>query len=171
MKIGNLFQAFRLSASGLAAQRARLNVVSANIANADVTRTAEGGPYRRRVVSLSAQPGPRRPSVFARLLESQRRMGVEVARTSERHLEQADLPTFAEPAGTVTASVGEDKQTPPRVEYAPGHPDADADGYVTYPNVEVLQEMVDLLAASRAYEANVTALNATKAMLKKALEI
>jgi flagellar basal-body rod protein FlgC len=171
MKIGNLFQAFRLSASGLTAQRARLNVVSANIANAEVTRTADGGPYRRQVVRFSTEAGPQRPGVFARLLESQQKVGVDVARTSERHLNEMDLPSFAEPAGSVEYAVGEDSETPPRVEYAPGHPDADADGYVEYPNVEVLQEMVDLLAATRAYEANITALNATKAMLRKALEI
>lgn len=170
MKIGNLFQAFKISAAGLSAQRARLNVVSSNIANAQTTRTAEGGPYRRRTISFAAGPGGA-PGVFEKLLRAKESLGLEVDQTSDRHLADVDLPTFQSPAGGVTYQVGVDADSPTRREYAPGHPDADAEGYVEYPNVEVIREMVDLLSATRAYEANVTVLQSTKSMLKKALEI
>ncbi len=170
MKVGNLFQAFKISASGLGAQRARLNVISANIANADVTKTAEGGPYQRRTVTMASRSA-RFNSIFEKLLRVNDELGVDVTKTSARHLSDADLPTFPDPAGLVTFDVANDKTTPGRLVYEPGHPDANKDGYVEYPNVSIVQEMTDLLAATRAYEANVTVLNSTKAMLKKALEI
>ncbi len=170
MKVGSLFQAFKISASGLGAQRARLNVISANIANADATRTAEGGPYKRREVTMASRAG-RFNSIFERILKVNDELGVRVTKTSGRHLSDADLPTFPDAAGLVTFDVAKDTTTPGRFVYEPGHPDANADGYVEYPNVEIVQEMTDLLAATRAYEANVTVLNSTKSMLKKALEI
>lgn len=170
MKIGNLFQAFKVSASGLSAQRARLNVISANIANADVTRTAEGGPYKRQVVTLESNAS-RGTSVFERILAMNEKLGIGVSQTSPRHLSDPDMPSFPDPVGLVSAEVGKDEETPGRLVFDPGHPDANADGYVEYPNVEIVHEMVDLLAATRAYEANVTVLNNTKSMLRKALEI
>jgi flagellar basal-body rod protein FlgC len=169
MKVGNLFQAFKISASGLGAQRARLNVISANIANADVTRTAEGGAYKRRSVTMSSAAA-KFNSVFERVLRVNEEIGLDVSKTSPRHLSDADLPTFPDPAGLVSFGVETDS-SPGRLVYEPGHPDANAEGYVEYPNVSIVQEMTDLLAATRAYEANVTVLGATKAMLKKALEI
>lgn len=171
MAQGNLFDAFDVSAAGLSVQRARLNVVSANLANAQTTRTAEGGAYKRRVVDVSAGPPGAGSDLFEKLLAAKRAGGMEPARTSPRHL--AD-PLLVELPGTndgVRYEVRTDAETPGRLEYAPGHPDANADGYVEYPNVEVVREMVDLMAATRAYEANVTVLNATKAMIRKALEI
>lgn len=170
MKVGSLFQAFEISASGLTAQRARLNVISSNIANADATRTAEGGAYKRRVVTLQSQDA-RTNSIFDKVLAANEELGIGVEKTSPRHLSDADLPTFPDPAGLVTFEVGRDETTPGRLVHDPGHPDANAEGYVEYPNVEIVHEMVDLLAATRAYEANVTVLNSTKSMLKKALEI
>jgi flagellar basal-body rod protein FlgC len=170
MKVGNLFQAFKISASGLTAQRARLNVISANIANAEATRTAEGGPYKKRTVSFSS-PASKSNSIFERVLRINEEMGLGVSKTSNRHLSDTDLPTFPDPAGLVQFNVAKDDKTPGRFVYEPGHPDANAEGYVEYPNVEVIHEMVDLLGATRAYEANVSAMGATKAMLKKALEI
>jgi len=171
MAQGNLFDAFDVSAAGLSVQRARLNVVSANLANAQTTRSAEGGPYKRRVVEVSAGPPGAGSGLFEKLLEAKRAGGMQVARTSPRHL--AD-PLLVELPGThdgVRYEVRTDGETPGRLEYDPGHPDANADGYVEYPNVEVVREMVDLMAATRAYEANVTVLNATKTMIRKALEI
>ncbi len=170
MKVGSLFQAFQISASGLTAQRARLNVISSNIANADATKTAEGGPYKRRVVTLESHDA-RANSIFDEVMAANEELGLGVAKTSPRHLSDADLPSFPDPAGLVGFSVGRDETTPGRLVYEPGHPDANPDGYVEYPNVEIVHEMVDLLAATRAYEANVTVLNSTKSMLKKALEI
>jgi flagellar basal-body rod protein FlgC len=168
---GNLFAAFDVSASGLTAQRARLNVVAANLANAQTTRTAEGGPYRRRVLRIEAGPAGGGSPLFEQLLEAKRSGAIEVARTSPRHLKDPELVEFPGRHAGVSFDVTTDTETPGRLEYDPGHPDANADGYVEYPNVDVVKEMVELMAASRAYEANVTTLNATKAMIKKALEI
>ena len=171
MSDGNLFSAFDVSAAGLSVQRARLNVISANLANAQTTRTAEGGPYKRRVVDVSAGPPGAGSELFEQLLAAKKAGGIEPTRTSPRHLSElqlVDLPGGHEGVGY---EVKTDEQTPGRLEYDPGHPDANADGYVEYPNVEVVREMVDLMAATRAYEANVTVLNATKSMIRKALEI
>ncbi len=171
MSDGNLFRAFDVSASGLTAQRARLNVISANIANAQTTRTAAGGPYRRQVVTLSAGAPGTGAELFEKLLEAKRGMSTGLATTSPRHVDEAGLTSFAATKEQVAYSVSEDTESPLRFEYEPGHPDANADGYVAYPNVEIVREMTDLLAATRAYEANITVLNSTKTMLKKALEI
>lgn len=170
METGNLFRAFDTSAAGLSAQRARLNAISANIANVQTTRTPEGGPYRRQVVQLSVA-GEAGSDLFARLLAAKQGMNLAPERTSPRHL-PAPGPVELERARVgVDFSVAVDNTTPTRLEYDPGHPDANEDGYVEYPNVEIIREMVDLMAAARAYEANVTVLNSTKAMLRKALEI
>lgn len=123
-----------VSASGLAAQRRRLDVVANNIANAETTRTPQGGPYRRQQVVFSA--------------------------------EQAGV----EGQGVSVTQVIED-QRPPRIIYRPGHPDADEKGFVAMPNVNVMEEMVDMVSATRSYEANVAAVDAAKAMVRKALEI
>lgn len=126
-----IFRSFDISASALTAERLRLSVIATNIANAETTRTPQGGPYRRKeVVFVPRENG-----------------GVEVA------------------------AIQEDTTTPPRMVYDPGHPDANSEGFVAYPNVSVVNEMVDLLAATRAYEANVAALNATKSMLTSGLNI
>lgn len=130
-----------ISASALAAQRARMNVIAENLANADTTRTPEGGPYRRRKIVFETQGGD-----FPSLLDVDAGRGVRAV-------------------GVV------DAQTPFRRVYQPGHPDADPDGYVTLPNVNPVMEMVDLMAATRAYEANVTAIQALKSMMQKALEL
>ena len=167
----NLFQAFEISAQGLSAQRARLNVIAANLANAQTTRTPQGGPYRRRVVTVAAGEASGGGGLFRRLLEAKRALGLTLSRTSVQHFGPAELQRLRGPGETIRHEVAIDDVTPPRLEYEPGHPDARPDGWVEYPNVEVIREMTDLMAASRAYEANVTVLSSTKAMLKKALEI
>jgi len=131
-----------ISSSALEAQRLRMDVIAANLANAQSTRTPEGGPYKRRDVVLEATPGERFGDILG-----------------------------ATPGGAVhVARVTTDDQ-PPRVVFDPGHPDADSHGYVSYPNVNPITEMVDLMAATRAYEANVAAVNATKRVLEAALSI
>jgi flagellar basal-body rod protein FlgC len=134
--------AFAISASGLRAQRLRMDVIAANLANAESTRTPEGGPYRRREVVLEAVS----TDSFEDVLGQAAGEAVRVA------------------------SIETDDQ-PPRVVFDPGHPDADAAGYVGLPNVNVVSEMVDLMVASRAYEANVAAVNATKRVLEATLGI
>jgi flagellar basal-body rod protein FlgC len=136
----------RASFSGLQAQRARMDVIASNLAHADVTRTPEGGPYIRKEVVFAALP--QTPS-FADVLHSQLGPGVSEVRVVD--IVQAPEAT--------------------RLEYDPAHPDANAQGYVAYPNINMLQEMADLIAASRLYEANVTAINAAKDMGLRALQI
>jgi flagellar basal-body rod protein FlgC len=138
------FKIFEVSASALTAQRWRMNVLASNMANAETTRTPEGGPYHRKdVVFAVTQPR------FQDLLQGHTNPYVNGVRVVE---------------------VTEDPRPLERV-YNPAHPDADADGYVTMPNVHPMEEMVNLMAAARSYEANVEVFNATKMMLLKALEI
>lgn len=140
----NISGAFAVSASGLSAHRLRMDVISANLANAQSTSTPEGGPYQRQDVVLQATP----QVGFDDLLASEADHGsaVKVARIVK-------------------------DQAPFRRSYDPGHPDAGDDGYVALPNVNVVTEMVDLMSATRAYEANVAAISATKRVLQAALEI
>lgn len=126
----SVFSSMRISASGLTAERLRMDVIASNIANANTTRTPEGGPFERQQV-IFASAGDK---------------GVKV--------------TAILPDGS-----------PPRKVYDPGHPDADSTGYVSMPDVDVVKEMVDMITATRAYEANVTALNSAKYMALKALDI
>lgn len=130
-----------ISASALSAQRTRLNVIAENLANADTTRTPEGGPYRRRQVIFEAQD-----PIFDDLLGAEIGRGVQVAAIVESPI-------------------------PLRRVYQPGHPDADQEGYIQLPNIKPVIEMIDLIAATRAYEANVTAIQALKSMLNKALDL
>ncbi|NTU60182.1 MAG: flagellar basal body rod protein FlgC [Deltaproteobacteria bacterium] len=137
----NFFGLMDISASGLSAQRLRMETVASNLANASSTRTAEGGPYRRRdVVFQAVQPASFQSALDASLRE------VGVARVVE-------------------------DQSPPLRRYEPGHPDADAQGFVAYPNVDPVVEMVNMLGAARSYEANITVMEATKNLMLRALEI
>jgi flagellar basal-body rod protein FlgC len=139
-----LFDAFDASGSGLSAERLRMDVTAENLANAQSTRTANGqGPYRRKEVVLEST-GSGAGASFADSLKAAR--GVRVA------------------------GIVED-QTPLRRVYDPGHPDADAQGYVTMPNVNTVTEMTDLIGASRAYEANVTAMQTAKSMFTRTLDL
>ena len=131
-----------ISSSALQAQRLRMDVIAANLANAESTRTPEGGPYKRRDVVLESMPG----GSFEDVMGAASGGAVRVARVVE-------------------------DEKPPRVVFDPGHPDADPRGYVSYPNVNPITEMVDLMAATRAYEANVAAVNATKRVLEAARSI
>ena len=146
----NISNGFSINASALTAQRLRMDVISSNLANAETTRARiENGqavPYRRKTVVLSPQS-----ESFEGMLRAQ--MNGETAGQGGR-----------------VAAVKEDS-SPLKQVYNPTHPDANAEGYVYMPNVDVTKEMVDMIAATRSYEANVTAINASKAMIMKALEI
>ncbi len=141
-----LFSAMEISASGLTAERFRLDLIASNLANAQSTRTETGGPYRRKIAAFA--PRGARYS-FSQILSR---------RTGEG------------PKGVAVTGVLEDK-SPFNLVHMPGHPDADEQGYVAFPNVDVVTEMVDLMAATRAYEANVTAIEAARLMAQRALEI
>jgi len=139
-----IFDTMRISASGLTAERLRMDTIASNIANVNTTRTEEGGPYRRKI------------AVFRENLETEiNRQKGTIERVSR---------------GVKAVGVVED-DSPLQSVYDPSHPDANEDGYVMMPNVNILNEMVDMIASTRAYEANVTVINATKSMMLKALEI
>lgn len=145
------FDAFDVSASALTAERLRLDVTAENLANAQTTRTAGGGPYRRKEVVLQATGGE---GAFESRLSSA--MGASTGGGA--------------PGGVQVAGIVEDT-TPGKRTYDPSHPDADAQGYVTMPNVDTVTEMVDLIGESRSYEANVTALQDSKQMFSKTLDL
>ena len=142
----SLFGTLSVSASGMAAQRTRAELLVENLANADTTRTPEGGPYRRKDVVFQSQEVV---SPFASLFESQ------VNRQS---------------VGVAVSDVVTDTRDPER-RYLPGHPDADKDGYVAFPRVNPAEDMVDLMGASRNYQANVSAMSAIKDMIQRSLDL
>jgi flagellar basal-body rod protein FlgC len=145
------FDALGISASGLTAERLRMDVSAENLANAQTTRGANGGPYRRKVVVLQEAAG----EGFAGAL---------------RGAMNVQGPAGQGPKGVQVAGIAEDA-APERLVYDPGHPDADQRGYVRMPNVNSVTEMVDLITASRAYEANVTAMQTAKTMFAKTLDL
>lgn len=142
----SVFKTFRIAASGLTAERLRMDTIANNLANANTTRSADGGPYRRQV------------PIFAPILER------------SMHGARSPIQRGAQGQGVQVVGVVTDP-SPPRLVYDPQHPDANADGYVEMPNVHVVKEMVDLITATRAYEANIAALNSAKSMAQRALEI
>lgn len=142
----DLLKSMQISSSGLAANRKRIETISSNIANAQTTRTAEGGPYRRKEVVLGSEP----------------------ARESFDEILEGEIDAQAQ---TVHVTDVVSTNEPPILKYDPTHPDANKEGYVAMPNVNVMKEMADMISAQRAYEANISALNTTKSMAVKALEI
>lgn len=142
-----IFNSINVSATGLTAERTRMDIISKNIANANTTRTSTGGPYRRQMVVFEEKEG----TPFS------------------TYLSKYSSGTFKN-QGVKISSIVEDK-TPFKKVYEPGHPDADNNGYVMMPNVDIVTEMVDMITATRAYEANMTAINSAKSMAMKALEI
>ena len=145
----SMFGGMEISASALTAQRLRMNVTAENLANAETTKGADGNPYRRKEVVAAV--GRRRRLRLAALAPRWATSGVA-------------------PGGVQATAITED-QTNGKLVYDPSHPDADAQGYVRMPNVDTVTEMVDLIDAQRAYEANVTAMSAGKQMFAKTLEI
>lgn len=142
----DLFNAMNVGASALNAQRERMNVIASNLANIHTTRTPEGGPYKKKSVVFEAGNGD---SSFEHQLNHQ----------LEKHAQGVNVREIVESGA------------PPQQVFDPSHPDADADGYVLMPDINLMSEMVDMISASRSYEANVTAVNASKNMAAKALEI
>ncbi|MCT4642068.1 MAG: flagellar basal body rod protein FlgC [Bacteriovoracaceae bacterium] len=142
----DLLKSMQISSSGLAANRKRVEAISSNIANAQTTKTAEGGPYRRKEVVFGSEP----------------------ARESFDELLAGEIDAHSE---TVHVTEVVNTNDPPILKYDPTHPDANEKGYVAMPNVNVMKEMADMISAQRAYEANISALNTSKGMAMKALEI
>ena len=142
----NFLDALHISSSGLSAQRVRMNVISSNLANANTTRTIKGGPYKRKDVVFAAQQGS---GPFQNMLKPKNDSTLSEVRV----------------VGIIT------DPRPPQLKYDPQHPDANKQGYVAMPNVNIVEEMVNMISATRSYEASVAAINATKSMALKALEI
>lgn len=142
----SLFSMLSVSGSGMSAQRSRAELLVENIANAETTRTPEGGPYRRKdtVFTTEAQTSP-----FSAIFQTEIGSGVSGVRVSE---------------------VLEDTSDPVK-RYMPGHPDADKDGYVGFPNIKPVEDMVDLLSATRGYQANVSAISAAKDMIQRSIDL
>ena len=162
-----MFRTLAVAASGLTAQRVRLETIAGNIANADVTSTPEGGPYRRRVVQMTASPVAQAP--FAPIVAGVAPQLDLLAATRPRFdLGGVVAPDVAH--GVQVTGVLEDASEGPLV-YDPGHPDADGAGYVRYPNVRITDEMVDLMDARRVFEANATVFQSAKQMLRRAIDI
>lgn len=156
----SMFTAFNISATGMTAQQLRTDVISQNIANSNTTRTADGTPYVRKAVVFTEKT----------FTQATTRRGPSLNGSSfASALSTAQQGILGE--GVKVTSVYEDTSTDMNMVYDPSHPDADENGYVTYPNVNIVQEMTDLIDASRSYEANISAFNASKAMASKGLTI
>ena len=145
--MADLLRGMRISSSGMAAQRMRMNTISSNIANINTTQTPEGGPYRRKDVVFEAMP-------------EAKSFGDIIMTTDPR----ADMQRVQ------VVDVVSDRKAP-LMKYEPDHPDANPDGYVAYPNINLMEEMTNMIQATRAYEANVSALQAQKDLALSALEI
>lgn len=143
----SMFSSFNINASGMTAQRYRMDVISENVANANTTRTADGPPYRRKMVYFEEK----QPNFSACLHNA----------TGQ----------YSGGQGVKVTGVYEDKKTEMKMVYDPSHPDANEDGYVYYPNVDIVTEMTNMIDASRAYEANATAFSASKSMALQGLQI
>lgn len=143
----SLFQSFNISTSGLTAQRLRMDVISENVANATTTRTEDGTPYTRKIVTFREKQVTSFDKILNNTREAYLGNGVKVSRVSE---------------DTVSDYI---------MKYDPSHPDADENRYVSYPNVNIITEMTNLIDASRSYEANITAFDTSKAIALKGLEL
>jgi flagellar basal-body rod protein FlgC len=156
--------AIDISASGLQSQRIRMNSIASNVANINTTRTQEGGPYRRQITVLSSLKGRQ---AFNEYFDEAR---MKLHTTDKAHLnplkgEEGKLDVLG-----VQAEIQLDTASPKMV-FDPTHPDADPSGYVAMPNINIVSEMVNMISASRSYEANVTAISAVKSMARKAMDI
>ncbi|MCR5223036.1 MAG: flagellar basal body rod protein FlgC [Lachnospiraceae bacterium] len=145
----SIFSSFGVNASGMTAQRYRMDIISQNVANANTTRTEDGTPYRRKVVRFTEKTT--NPTEFGTIFRKSRGMDVG--------------------DGVKVSGVYEDHKEDMKLVYDPSHPDADEYGYVTYPNVNIVTEMTNMIDSTRAYEANATAFTASKAMAVKGLDI
>lgn len=161
-----VFSSLNISASALYVQRKRMDVIARNLANVDTTKTENGGPYQREIVIVKEnKPIENFKSV---LDETQ----ATITRTHPKHMPNG---LFSQKQKTDAGGVEVDRiakdNSQPRLVYDPNHPDANEDGYVLKPNINVVTEMVDIISATRAYEANLTVVDATKKIVKKSLEI
>ena len=164
--MSELFSSLKISGSGLTVFRRKMNVAAENMANAETTRTEDGGPYRRKTLIIS---GEETPTSFSGMLEEST---IKMSQTSTGHL-PGKTRSRVQSANVSLAESREhaDRDQAVRLVYDPAHPDADAEGFVAMPDIDPLVEMVEMMTAARAYEANITAIQAVKDMAKKAMDI
>lgn len=164
--MSNLFSSLKISGSGLSVFRHKMNVAAENIANAETTKTDAGGPYQKKTLKISAT------SISEPFAKELKAAQVVLAQTDRRHIPEDAV--SINKAENISHAEGEefvDRNRQPRMVYDPSHPDANEDGFVAMPDVDPLIEMVEMMTASRAYEANISALQTIKSMTNKALEI
>jgi len=164
--MGTILNAIDISSKGLSVQRAKLDVTAQNLANAETTETREGGPYRRKRIVVKADDFKQN---FETALKAS---GTPLVRTNAGHM-RGKVRTFTNSVELSSAEMKEvqDPKSSFRLVYDPSHPDADENGYVKMPDIEVINEMVDMMSATRAYEANTVAIGSAKQMAKDALDI
>jgi flagellar basal-body rod protein FlgC len=164
--MAGIFQSMQISASGLSAQRQKMNAVSSNIANIETSKTPEGGPYKRKKVTMSEI---KETKSFVSHMREQ--LG-ELVTTNPRHI-SAGTGSSSEKTelSEVKAKEEANPDQPVKLVYDPSHPDADEKGYVALPNINIINEMVDMMESSRAYEANLSSMKAVKDMANKALDM
>ncbi len=161
----DFFSIFDVTGGGMSAQRSRMNVVAGNLANAETTRTPEGGPYRRRSVLFRAQPAA---NEFSALLASRPQLSRVDPQTGRLPFDSVERPQHI--LSVHVDAIQESTHEPKKI-YDPQHPDTDEEGYVSYPDINPMEEMTDLLSATRSYEANLTTFNATKSLIHRLLDI
>ncbi|MFQ5677304.1 MAG: flagellar basal body rod protein FlgC [bacterium] len=166
MKISNFFSTFNLSAAGLSSEKKQLSITAENIANASTTRTSDGTPYKRKKLTRRAIS---QPVHFSGELARAR---IALRTSSGQHISQPNYQASdVDPNGRSRIKTKVSESAEVQRVYEPEHPDADADGYVAYPDINVVNEMLELISASRAYEANITVMNATKNMARRSMDI
>jgi len=162
--MSNFLNSFDISGYGLSAQRVRVNTISSNIANAQTTRTEEGGPYRRKEVVFRAID-----------FNTEFNKALQATTNSSKYEDPLNEGTFGEIVNPAVMSVIVDKisrdDSKPKMKFEPNHPDADVNGYVAYPNINPVVEMADLVEATRSYQANVAAFQASKDMANSSLTL
>ena len=164
--MSGLLNAIQTSSQGMTVQRRRMNTVAENIANAETTSTQEGGPYKRKQVDVSAG---KEQITFSKMLDN---AGVRLARTNAGHLGSSRGGAIGRAdQNTVNSRIVTGSNMEFEMIHDPSHPDADADGYVQMPDIEIMTEMVDMMSAARAYEANTVAISTAKKMARSALDI
>lgn len=158
----NLFSTFKISGQGMSVQRMRLSATAKNIANANTTKSIDGQPYKREVVIVRAIPG----SPFEEEMNSQ----ISLMGTDPSHSSSARAGQYPPDYSVLQAKTGYDN-SPPRLVFDPSHPDANEEGYVKMPNINIVSEMVEMISAQRAFEANTAVVSAVKNIARDSLEI
>jgi flagellar basal-body rod protein FlgC len=158
----NIFSSFAVSGQGMSVQRQRLSAVANNIANANTTKGLDGKPYQREVIVVRGK----HLSQFENEFNNQ----IEMVKTSGEHAPNAKMGGFGNNGNVVSAQLAKDS-TPPRMVYDPSHPDANDEGYVEMPNINIVTEMVEMISAQRAFEANTSVVESAKTIARDSLEI